>query len=176
MNGIDQIRRRLGLEHVTLNAGAERLDNVVGFFVHGQENRSGARTLDADLSGGIDAVEQRHRDIEKRDVGVALASHIHGFAAVGSFGGNFESFLQKDSFQAVANDGVVIGNQYAMRQDRVSLRTEIKSLVPSPGAERISREPPIASMRSRMPTRPSPAPLSLCRCAIAAGSNPMPSS
>ena len=85
--------------------------------MHGQENRSGARALDADLSGGIDAVEQRHRDIEQRNVGMTLASHVHGFAAVASFGGNFESFLQKDSLQAVANHGVVIGNQYAIRQD-----------------------------------------------------------
>ena len=118
MNGLDQIRRCLRLEYVTLNAGAERLDNVVGFFVHGQQNRPGARTLDVDLSGSIDAVEQRHRDIEQRNVGVALASHIHGFAAVGSFGGNFESFLQKNALQAVANHSVVIGNQYAIRQGR----------------------------------------------------------
>lgn len=108
-NGIDQVRRRFDLEHVTLNAGAQRRENVMVIFVPRHQNGC------ADTGRGF-LVQRRcrlawHRDVDKRDVRMALTCPSYGLAAIGSLCGDFEAFLREHSLQTSANHGVVIGNQ-----------------------------------------------------------------
>ena len=66
------------------------------------------------LTRRFDAVEQGHRDVEDRDIGLELEGQPHRFSAVARLADHLESgpFLE-DLPQTLADEGVVVGQQDA---------------------------------------------------------------
>jgi hypothetical protein len=102
------------LEDIAVRARLDDLLNEIIGLVHGEdENFRGGRRF-ADAPSSLDAIEERHTDIEDGDVGLALGSFFDGVAAVGSFGAHFPSGVRlEESTQTSADHRVVIGDEDA---------------------------------------------------------------
>ena len=67
-----ELRRRRPLEHIRGGARSKRLRREVGVLVHRQEHQLHVPRPLLDLTSGLEAVQQRHRDVEDDDVGLEL--------------------------------------------------------------------------------------------------------
>ena len=73
-NGGNQFGLRYVFEHKTGGACLERLDQVLGFFVHCDENDAGSRTLLFDGTTGGQAIQFRHTHINQGKIGLQAAT------------------------------------------------------------------------------------------------------
>jgi hypothetical protein len=75
-----------------------------------------ARVFLLDHLEGVDAVAVGHRDVHQHDVPVAVAHHLHHGDAVGGFTGDDQvRGVGQYLLEALADDGMVVGNQDANR-------------------------------------------------------------
>lgn len=73
------------------------------------ENDGCLRIRAENLSGGMDAIEDGHREIEDDKVGLQLARHRGGLPAVNSFATNFPARMAcEQRSEQVADDGAVV--------------------------------------------------------------------
>ncbi len=111
------------------------------------------------LFEALQAGHPRHRHVEHADVGLLAQRHLDGLDAVAGLRDDLHVGLAvEQQLQAAAHDAVVVCDQEphaAATCTRVPrARTVSSTVVPSPGADVISRRPPASSARSRIPARP----------------------
>jgi hypothetical protein len=65
-----------------------------------------------ELAGGLQAVEDRHGNVEDDQVGPALNGEVDGFLAVAGFGAEFVILLGLKHFaERFADEGIVVGDE-----------------------------------------------------------------
>ena len=126
-----------------------------------------------DLPRRLDAVQQRHRDVEDRDVGLVLLGQAHRLAAVARLGDDLPvGPLLEHLAQPLADDGVIVGEEDAKRRHRqpacrvrfvgTPIRHGRAAAAYRDAACRLrarfsmANVPPSACARSRMPMSPRP--------------------
>ena len=85
-HGADGVKEHLGLcvlEQEAARAGGKRVDHVVFVVERGQDDHLRRREPAGDLSGGGDAVEDRHLHVHKYQVDRARLALLEGLGAVG---------------------------------------------------------------------------------------------
>ena len=68
-----------------------------------------------DLAGGVQAVEQRHHDVEDRHVRRPLSHEDDGFPPVGRLPHDLEAGTGQEQAQRLANNDVIVGQHQAQR-------------------------------------------------------------
>ena len=97
------------LEDVATGAGFDHLLNEVVGFVHGEDEDFGVRRGGVNAAGGLNPIEERHADVEDRDIGLEFGGFFDRIATVGGFGADFPTGATlKESAEAGANDGMII--------------------------------------------------------------------
>ena len=66
------------LEQVAVDSRPEALQHVLGVVVHAEDEHADGGRATEDLTSGLDAVEQRHPDVENRDIRVELDGLSNG--------------------------------------------------------------------------------------------------
>src|SRR5262249_8643223 len=110
----------------------------------------------AHLTGCVDAVERRHRDVEDDDVGIERFRGSEKLPAIGHDPDHVKMRLQQAP-QPFRDDAVVVGQQYPRPCHDCLLRigTRIVIFVPSPLRDWTVRRALIRRARSRMLSRPT---------------------
>ena len=124
-----------------------------------------------DLPRCFDAIEERHRDVENRDVGGVLLSQSDGLASVARLGDHLpvRAFLQHLA-QALADQRVVISQEnpkghaydclpvafHFVRRRRRKTGATPRHATPPLAQFSMAKEPPNACARSRIPMMPRP--------------------
>lgn len=101
-------------ENVTAGASFDDLLNEVIGLVHSENEdfRGGSGSVDA--TGGLDAVEERHTDIEDGYVRLKLGGFFDGVSAVGGFGADLPMGMGfEEGAKASADDRVVVSDEDA---------------------------------------------------------------
>jgi hypothetical protein len=111
-------------EDVAAGAGFDHLLNEIFGLVHGEDEDFGVGRRFANAASGVDTVEERHTNVEDRDVRFVLGSFVSSFAAVsGGFGANFPTGMRfNERAQPGANRRVVIRDEDAKRQQEKRMR------------------------------------------------------
>jgi hypothetical protein len=116
-NGIDSSNEdAVGVvfEDVAASAGFDDLLNEIFGLVHGEDKDFGEGGRFANAASGVDTVEERHANIEDRDMRLVLRGFVGSFAAISGFGANFPAGMGfKERAQSGANHGVVIRDEDA---------------------------------------------------------------
>src|SRR5947209_8568069 len=154
-NGNDQMLHGLSFCHATLHAGAKRLQDVVLFRVHGEQNDFCTRRDPVNLSDRSDAVHDRHCQIEDRDIGLILLRQTNSLEAVGSFSHNLEVLAFEKHADALAYYGMIVCKNDCGHCQISSGISIVKSVPRSPLRPR-RMMPPRAATRSRISVRPRP--------------------
>src|SRR6185312_4364111 len=124
--------------------------------VHGQQHHFGVGSLLMDVPRGVDAVQERHADIQHCDARAELARHAHRIVAIGRFAHHVEAFALQQGPKTLTEHGVVVCQHDCLHHRCSPSGMLTRSSVPEPGLELISNAPCRLPMRSRMPTRPRP--------------------
>ena len=102
-----------------------------------------------------------HGDVHQDNVRLQQGRKADRLAAIGGLAHNLDATLRLEKgAETLADDGVVLGEQnldFRKRFHEEEGRARGRSawtVVPLPGADWICRDPPIISMRSRMPISP----------------------
>jgi len=131
-----------------------------------------------DPAGGLDAVEHGHRHVHHHDVGVELSRETHGLAAVAGLGHHRHAGFFEGAPDRLAQELMIVREEYPHQgvpfvvtrflRSAVPASAEVNGVVviwlvtatstatrvPRTGARSIVMRAPIASARSRIPTRP----------------------
>src|SRR3954447_11561649 len=154
---LDQVAIGRRLQHVTGGACLEGLEEVLLVVVHRQDQRAQLRAATAELGGGLEAGHARHGHVKDREVDVVSERSLHGLGSVAGLRDDLEVRLcVEDELQATTHDRVVVGEEdlRLQRHGNDGRGPTNWPSVPSPGPERILRDPPTSIARSRMPARP----------------------
>jgi hypothetical protein len=76
---------------------------------YGQKDDSGLRLAFQDSPSCIDTVEERHRDVENRDVGLQRVAHGNGCVPVRSLADDLEPLVLQEGPEAFSDHHVIIG-------------------------------------------------------------------
>ena len=109
---------RLGLlEHVAARACAQRLARVLRVLAHRQDRDRERRVRDEAGRQRRQARAARHRQVERKQIGLVLAYFSDRRGHVGGFGDDAELVLLalEHRADAVAHDGVVVGDDHTER-------------------------------------------------------------
>src|SRR5213075_1211746 len=90
------------------------------------------------LARRVDAVQERHREVEDCHVGARLSRCGERVAAVAAFGHHLEPFASEEGAEALSHEGMVVGYEDAGRHSAALEGISTDSLVPWPGEDRIS--------------------------------------
>jgi hypothetical protein len=102
-------------------SGFDHLLNKIFGLVHGEDGDFDVGRRFANAASGVDTVEERHANVEDRDVRFVLGDFVSSFAAVSGFGANFPTGMRfKQRAQPGANHSVVIRDEDAQRCHRGS--------------------------------------------------------
>ena len=116
LDGVDHLAVRLRLQQIAARAGVQHLGDQLVAVVHGEHQHFGRRAGAADLARRLDAVEDRQRDIEDRDVRLVLDGEFDRLASIARLGADGEVRIALDQrSQATTNYDVVIGQQDTQR-------------------------------------------------------------
>ncbi len=77
--------------------------------MHGQEDRPRPGRSADDLPGGVEAIQQRHGQIEHGHIRAQVAGPLDGLLAVRGFADNLKSLVLQETFQTLAKDLVIVG-------------------------------------------------------------------
>jgi len=91
LDGLGEVLARLGLEHEPPHAGADRLRHQALLLERREHHDLDAGPRLDDLARGIDAVQERHHDVEHRDVRFMLPRQFDRRPAVGRLGHHVEA-------------------------------------------------------------------------------------
>ena len=153
------------LQDIGGSARLKRLRRIHDIRVHREKHDLHILVGLADLTGRLDAVENRHRYVGHHDIRIERASGDDQSATVGN-GANHREIRLEQMPETVDHNRVVVGQQH-----RGGLHGAIGTLastcVPLPCCDRMDNVPPTILSRSSMLTSPRP------RFALMlAGSNP----
>jgi hypothetical protein len=113
-DGVDERAVGLLLEHVAARAGLERLEQVAGIVVHGQDDHRGRALLGADGARGLQPGQARHRHVQDAQVRGRGDGLGHRLRAVAGLRDHLEALLPVEQEpQARAHDAVVVGDEQA---------------------------------------------------------------
>ena len=107
-DGLDQILRRRALEHVTVRAGGERLENIFRVLVNRQHHHLRLRQQSFQLSHALDAVHAGQIDIHQHNVWPHFRQISHGIFRVGVIGRKTKSVRAANYFGERAAQFVVV--------------------------------------------------------------------
>ena len=111
-DALDEQAGCVGFHDERAGAGDEHLADEPGGVVHGQNKDLGLGAEFADLTGGLDSVEFRHREVEDRDVGLVLGGEGNGLATVPGFGADGPlSAYGEDLAKPLTNQFVIVGDE-----------------------------------------------------------------
>ena len=112
-----QAIRRVGrdvLEHVGLRAGLERARDLFVGVVGREHDHARARIAFAQPLHDLDALHDRHPEIQQRHVGMMAIEGLEGLDAVAGFGDDVQiGFLVDDVGHAGSEQGVIVNQQHA---------------------------------------------------------------
>ena len=118
-----------------------------------------------DSAHDLQAIQPWHAQVDNGDLRPMRQRLFDSLGAIGGFGDDQEFVLiVQQSFQAVANDGVIVGQKNAngfhgaaVVCSGMGARSSVAPIdVPRPSAELITMSPPNSAIRSCMPIRPTP--------------------
>jgi hypothetical protein len=114
-------------EDVTAGAGVNDLLNEVFGFMHGEDEDFGIGRGFVNAASGLDAVEERHADVEDGDMWLEFGGFFDGIAAVSRLSANFPAGMGlEEGAEAGANNGVVIGDEDAKKRHVRSLKRRVE--------------------------------------------------
>ena len=101
-------------EDVAAGASVNNLLNEVVGFVHGEDEDFDFGRRFVNAASGLDAVEERHADIQDDDMRLEFGGFFDGIATVGGLSADFPAVVRfEKGAETGANDGVVIGDEDA---------------------------------------------------------------
>src|SRR3970282_1894161 len=136
----------------------------------GEHDDLGPRRFGLDLTQRPKAVQDRHRDVQKDQVGMEPTCGFDGCLPIADLADDLVARRLEPTRQTVPHQGVIGGDKDAHRHSSGAARCTV-TRVPRPGPEATSSSAPMAAARSRMVSKPK------WSSAVAwSGSNPLPSS
>jgi len=108
----EQLGARRPLQQVGRSASPERLRRDVGILVHRDEDEPHRAIHLLDLPRGVEAVQQRHRQVEHHDVGMELADGFHERPSVGNASDDV-TLRREQLLERLEQEGVVVGQDDA---------------------------------------------------------------
>src|SRR3954470_10295929 len=146
----DELLRRDVLEQVAHRARPHRREHLVLVDEAREDDHARVRPLGANAPDGLDAVDARHDEVHERDVGRQARHRLHRLLAVRGLPHDLDVVLEgQEGAQALADDGVVVGDEHADHRG-----TSSTTVVPAPGRESMLSVPPRAQARSSIEVRP----------------------
>src|SRR4030095_878764 len=147
------------LDQVALRTQRDHLIDVLVVAVGGEDHDLGRGKRSENLAGGLQAVEQRHRDVHDDHRRHELLHDLERLAAVLRDADHLDVALRLEQRPKPFQDhGVVLDQNDGDRLHAVRpLRNGIcaRTVVPFPGADSMANVPPTISIRSRMPSSPN---------------------
>jgi hypothetical protein len=64
-----------------------------------------------DLAGSVEAVKQRHHEVEDRYIRLQLSRQTHGLMAVPGFPDDLEALALQEELYRLTNDSVIVGKE-----------------------------------------------------------------
>src|SRR5262249_10136362 len=112
----------------------------------------------ADLPGGPEAVKTRHLNVHERDVRAVLGGQRDRVLPVDGLGDHLDVVFRLEQRPDAATDQRLVVGQQDPDQDGARAGSSARTWKPPSPCGPAWNRPPSADTRSRMPTRPSPAP------------------
>src|SRR6266571_3458963 len=113
LDGLSEVLARLGLEHEPPHPRLDRVRHQA-LLLKGREHHDlGSRARLDDLARGIDAVQERHHDVEHGDVRLMLPRQLDRRPAIGSLGYDLEAVPLEQGTHALSEHDVIVGQHYA---------------------------------------------------------------
>jgi len=137
-----QVPHGVALEKIPGDPRPERREDVVALAEHRQEDRARRGTDPENLAAGVDPVQQRHHEVEDRDVGAMFLRQLHRLAPIAGLGDDGEPVPLQHGPEALAHHEVIVGDQDSDRH------AAARSTGPPP-PQRATRPPVSASTSSR---------------------------
>src|SRR5262249_41119291 len=161
---VEEGRRREPFQQVSRRARAERFRREIRILVHRQEDDPRGRQQPFQLPRRVDAVQERHRDVDDDDVGPQFDRGRHQRAAVRHRADDV-ALVGEQLLERLEQQRVIVGEQDAWAAHAVCFcfsprggwswtRTPMR--VPWPGDVWTAMSPPSDRTRSRMHLRPRP--------------------
>ena len=179
----DVLRRRL-LEQVAPGPGSQGREDRVVVLAHGQHDDRGRGELGGDPGRGLDPAHAGHAQVHEHDVGAGAARLRDRRLPVGRRADDVDArgVLQR-RLQALAENGVVVGDQHAAQACVLGLGVAAPGLAVAPRRARCMEcrghgrpRRPCRSGTSRRPRRRAPRMLVSPIPGTASGRTPLPSS
>src|SRR5919107_791801 len=112
--GVQEVFRLDVLDEESGRAGAQRVEDVLVQAVVGQDHdvHPGQGRVRGDAPGRLDAVDDRHLNVEERDVGQVFFGQVQALAAVGGLGHHLNVVLDlKEGAESAAEQRLVVDQQ-----------------------------------------------------------------
>src|SRR5207245_3307790 len=129
VDGLHEVGGRLVLQHVSLDPRAKSLADVLDLVVPGDQDGLRLRPGFLDFARGVEPVQQRHADVQDRDVRPDGGHQQEGFLAVGRLTDHLEARFLQQGPDALADERMIVCEDYA----HVSPRRGRRRSAPSPG-------------------------------------------
>ena len=110
-DGVAQGRTVVGFEDNPFDPGMECLQQAVVVGAARQQDGTGTGRRLLDLEGSVEAVEQRHHEVEDRHIRLQLPRQTHGLMAVRGFPDDLEALALQEELHRLTNDGVIVGKE-----------------------------------------------------------------
>ena len=107
-DGVAQGRTVVGFEDNPFDPGVECLQQAVVVGAARQQDGTGTGRRLLDLEGSVEAVEQRHHEVEDRHIRLHLPRQTHGLMAVSGFSDDLEALTLQKELDRLTNDRVII--------------------------------------------------------------------
>jgi len=108
-NRMHEVFRRVGLHDEPLGTGLQSLQDIMVLGVHGQNDRFRVLRNFLNFSGGFEAIQDGHGDIQHGHVRLKLLRQLDRLLPVRSFGDHVKAFPLEEHFQTLAHHHMIIG-------------------------------------------------------------------
>ena len=115
-DGVEDFLPGSAFEEVAFGAGPDGAEDAIVGVEDGEDDDAYVAVVVAKRFQDSQPVHFRHLEVEKEDVGGEGGDVVEGFVAVAGLADDFEVILRvEDGDEAVAYDGVVVGDEDADR-------------------------------------------------------------
>src|SRR5690606_20907319 len=136
-------------------AGLQRAPHDLRVVVHRHHQYWQQCMLAAYARNQFDTTESRHRHVEQQHIALQRRQLLQQLFAIGIFRHDIDIVGKgDDAFETLAHQLMVI-RYYNFYRHRFTANA-IRTVVPASTSDSISRRPPSAAIRSRMPSNPKP--------------------
>ena len=98
----------MGFQDDSFGAGPNALQNVMALGMHGEKDGFGLRRDLLNLMYRVQAIQERHSQIDQRHIGVQLLRQFHRLMTVPCLRRHLEALPFEKEFQALANERMVV--------------------------------------------------------------------